>query len=49
MFDSLRGTTSRISPIPAPSEREQDAGSSKSGALRAAIFGLNDGLVSNLR
>jgi vacuolar iron transporter family protein len=27
---------------------EQDATSSKSGALRAAIFGLNDGLVSNL-
>jgi VIT1/CCC1 family predicted Fe2+/Mn2+ transporter len=27
---------------------EQDASSSKSGALRAAIFGVNDGLVSNL-
>jgi vacuolar iron transporter family protein len=27
---------------------EQDASSSKSGALRAAIFGMNDGLVSNL-
>ncbi|HET9671475.1 MAG TPA: VIT1/CCC1 transporter family protein [Actinomycetota bacterium] len=27
---------------------EQNAASSKSGALRAAIFGLNDGLVSNL-
>ena len=27
---------------------EQDATHSKSGALRAAIFGLNDGLVSNL-
>jgi VIT1/CCC1 family predicted Fe2+/Mn2+ transporter len=28
--------------------REQDPAASKSGALRAAIFGLNDGLVSNL-
>ena len=28
--------------------QEQDATRSKSGALRAAIFGLNDGLVSNL-
>jgi VIT1/CCC1 family predicted Fe2+/Mn2+ transporter len=28
--------------------REQDPGAGKSGALRAAIFGLNDGLVSNL-
>jgi VIT1/CCC1 family predicted Fe2+/Mn2+ transporter len=27
---------------------EQNVGSSKSGALRAAIFGMNDGLVSNL-
>jgi VIT1/CCC1 family predicted Fe2+/Mn2+ transporter len=27
---------------------EQDATTSKSGALRAAIFGMNDGLVSNL-
>ena len=27
---------------------EQNARSSKSGALRAAIFGMNDGLVSNL-
>jgi VIT1/CCC1 family predicted Fe2+/Mn2+ transporter len=27
---------------------EQDASLSKSGALRAAIFGMNDGLVSNL-
>jgi VIT1/CCC1 family predicted Fe2+/Mn2+ transporter len=31
-----------------PVSREQDATHSKSGALRAAIFGLNDGLVSNL-
>jgi vacuolar iron transporter family protein len=31
-----------------PVTGEQDATHSKSGALRAAIFGLNDGLVSNL-
>jgi vacuolar iron transporter family protein len=31
-----------------PVSGEQDATHSKSGALRAAIFGLNDGLVSNL-
>lgn len=35
-------------PHPGPVHGEQDASSSKSGALRAAIFGLNDGLVSNL-
>jgi VIT1/CCC1 family predicted Fe2+/Mn2+ transporter len=45
----LRGSSgSRISPHPGPVGAEQDASSSKSGALRAAIFGLNDGLVSNL-
>ncbi len=49
LLDRLRGTTgSRISPHPGPVGTEQDAASSKSGALRAAIFGLNDGLVSNL-
>jgi len=42
------GMTSRIVPHPGPVGREQDASSSKSGALRAAIFGMNDGLVSNL-
>ena len=40
--------TSRIRPHPGPVGTEQDASSSKSGALRAAIFGMNDGLVSNL-
>ncbi len=35
-------------PHEGPVDGEQNAGSSKSGALRAAIFGMNDGLVSNL-
>jgi vacuolar iron transporter family protein len=49
LLDRLRGTTgSRIAPHPGPVGTEQDVASSKSGALRAAIFGLNDGLVSNL-
>jgi vacuolar iron transporter family protein len=38
----------RVTPHPGPVEGEQDSSSSKSGALRAAIFGMNDGLVSNL-
>ena len=40
--------TSRIAPHAGHVSGEQDASSSKSGALRAAIFGMNDGLVSNL-
>ncbi len=40
--------TSRIVPHAGPGGGEQDASSSKSGVLRAAIFGMNDGLVSNL-
>lgn len=48
LMDRLRGSGSRISPHPGPVGAEQDASSSKSGALRAAIFGMNDGLVSNL-
>ena len=40
--------SSRITPHAGPVGAEQDASSSKSGALRAAIFGMNDGLVSNL-
>jgi vacuolar iron transporter family protein len=44
----LRGKAPRITPHPGPVGPEQDPGSSKSGALRAAIFGMNDGLVSNL-
>ena len=47
--DRVRGTTgSRITPHRGPVGAEQDPSSSKSGALRAAIFGMNDGLVSNL-
>ena len=49
MLDRLRGSTgSRITPHPGPIGAEQDVASSRSGALRAAIFGMNDGLVSNL-
>ncbi|MCD6020663.1 MAG: protein of unknown function transrane [Actinomycetia bacterium] len=48
LLDRLRGRRSRISPHPGPVDAEQDASTSKSGALRAAIFGMNDGLVSNL-
>ena len=36
-----------MTPHPGSTEREQSAGASKSGTLRAAIFGINDGLVSN--
>jgi VIT1/CCC1 family predicted Fe2+/Mn2+ transporter len=43
----LRGRQWRIVPHPGPVVAEQRGGS-KSGALRAAIFGVNDGLVSNL-
>jgi vacuolar iron transporter family protein len=39
---------SRILPHAGPVHREQDPTAGKSGALRAAIFGMNDGLVSNL-
>lgn len=49
IFDRLRGSTgSRITPHPGPVGAEQDVASSRSGVLRAAIFGMNDGLVSNL-
>src|SRR5688500_6085929 len=49
LLDRLRGSSgSRIAPHPGPVGAEQDAASSRSGALRAAIFGMNDGLVSNL-
>lgn len=36
-----------MTPHPGSTEREQSTGASKSGTLRAAIFGINDGLVSN--
>jgi VIT1/CCC1 family predicted Fe2+/Mn2+ transporter len=36
-----------LMPHEGPVDGEQSAGSGKSGTLRAAIFGVNDGLVSN--
>lgn len=39
---------SRLLPHTGAVTREQDPAAGKSGSLRAAIFGLNDGLVSNL-
>ena len=44
----LRGRQWRIVPHPGPIGGEQHVSGGKSGALRAAIFGVNDGLVSNL-
>ena len=43
----LRGSRMTMVPHPGPTDGEQPVGG-KSGALRAAIFGVNDGLVSNL-
>lgn len=43
----IRGRQWRIVPHPGPIGSEQRTGG-RSGALRAAIFGVNDGLVSNL-
>ncbi len=43
----MHGRRWRIVPHPGPIGGEQRVGG-KSGALRAAIFGVNDGLVSNL-
>jgi VIT1/CCC1 family predicted Fe2+/Mn2+ transporter len=37
-----------LHPHAGPTETEQSAGLGKSGTLRAAIFGINDGLVSNV-
>jgi len=37
-----------MEPHPGPTGAEQRMGGGKSGALRAAIFGANDGLVSNV-
>ena len=48
LIGRVRGTGRRLRPHPGPVEGEQDPSKSKSGALRAAIFGMNDGLVSNL-
>src|SRR5919201_7133497 len=46
MVSRLRGRTWRVVPHPGPIAEQRTGG--KSGALRAAIFGVNDGLVSNL-
>jgi VIT1/CCC1 family predicted Fe2+/Mn2+ transporter len=48
LMTRFRGKAPRITPHRGPMGPEQNASSSKSGALRAAIFGMNDGLVSNL-
>jgi vacuolar iron transporter family protein len=48
LISRVRGKGRRMTPHPGPVDGEQDASTSKSGALRAAIFGMNDGLVSNL-
>lgn len=47
MVRRLRGRQWHVVPHPGPIVAEQRTGG-KSGALRAAIFGVNDGLVSNL-
>jgi VIT1/CCC1 family predicted Fe2+/Mn2+ transporter len=47
LVQRLRGRQWRIVPHPGPTVGEQRVGG-KSGALRAAIFGANDGLVSNV-
>jgi VIT1/CCC1 family predicted Fe2+/Mn2+ transporter len=46
--DRLRGRRWRVVPHPGPVGEQSGSAGGKSGALRAAIFGLNDGLVSNL-
>ena len=46
MARRLRGRQWRVVPHPGPIAEQRGGG--KSGALRAAIFGVNDGLVSNL-
>lgn len=46
--ERLRGRSWRIVPHPGPVTEQNTAAGGKSGALRAGIFGLNDGLVSNL-
>jgi VIT1/CCC1 family predicted Fe2+/Mn2+ transporter len=37
----------QLMPHPGPVDGEQNTGTGKAGTLRAAIFGVNDGLVSN--
>jgi VIT1/CCC1 family predicted Fe2+/Mn2+ transporter len=45
--EKLRGRQWRIVPHPGPTLEQQRPAGRRSGALRAAIFGANDGLVSN--
>ncbi|HTG48518.1 MAG TPA: VIT1/CCC1 transporter family protein [Actinomycetota bacterium] len=50
LLDARRRITRRgadLRPHPGPVHDETPTGMGKSGALRAAIFGINDGLVSN--
>ena len=42
-----RGRRARLVPHSGPTDGEQATGAGKTGTLRAAIFGVNDGLVSN--
>src|SRR5207249_10657893 len=44
----LKNRMPEMRPHPGPSPEQAPAAGGKSGALRAAIFGINDGLVSNL-
>jgi VIT1/CCC1 family predicted Fe2+/Mn2+ transporter len=44
----IRGRQWHIVPHPGPIGGEERTGGGRTGALRAAIFGVNDGLVSNL-
>jgi len=43
----IRARADRLVPHPGPVDGEQTTDTGKSGTLRAAIFGINDGLVSN--
>jgi VIT1/CCC1 family predicted Fe2+/Mn2+ transporter len=43
----IRGRSEPLLPHRGPVDEEQRAGAGKTGTLRAAIFGVNDGLVSN--
>jgi vacuolar iron transporter family protein len=45
---AMRGPSARMLPHVGEVSGEQRAAGGKSGALRAAIFGVNDGLVSNV-
>jgi len=47
MLTAMRRSREELLPHSGPVSGEQAAGAGKSGMLRAAIFGVNDGLVSN--